>query len=137
MRPARALLLVLAAAAAAAPETDPAGVEVIDGGLAKLPCELAPDDGSEDKVVTVLWYRGRAVAPFYRYDTRKVPPHWTDPELGDRVFLQVTDDGRATLTLGTATVADDDAYRCRVKFAHSPEKTSEVNLTVVGEHLDL
>ncbi|KAB7493962.1 hypothetical protein Anas_05817 [Armadillidium nasatum] len=56
--------------------------------------------------------------------------HWCDPELEDRVDMQV-DYGNQGLLLHRIRSSDEGLYRCRVDFKASPTRNSRVRLDVI------
>lgn len=61
--------------------------------------------------------------------------HWRNTNvLGDRVTFEP---GRSVLLLSPVVSSDAVAYTCRLDFRINPTLTYRVNLTVIGEFLDL
>lgn len=109
--------------------------EATEGGMASLPCNITPIR-PPDTVSLVQWYRGNEENPFYKYDSRGVrAQHWVEPVLGDRFFLRMQENDKATLTISLSRLEDEDVYHCRVDFLRSPTRITHVNLTVIGECL--
>lgn len=106
--------------------------EATEGGSAALPCNLAAVH-PPDRVTMVQWYRGaNAEQPIYRYDLLGArPQHWSDPVLGDRVFMRLLDEERATLTMTPTKLADEDVYHCKVEFNRSPARVTHIQVIVI------
>ncbi|XP_026465096.1 nephrin-like [Ctenocephalides felis] len=112
--------------------------EAVQGGLARLPCDLTPTV-AQDKVYLVIWYKEGHKSPIYSFDSRdargnNLPDksvHWADETvLAGRAFFQATQNP-ATLAIEGARDSDTGAYHCRVDFQRSRTRYARVNLTVI------
>lgn len=121
-----------------APEPPVENSEATEGGQAKLPCPLEPLH-TTDKPTLVMWFKGASEGPIYKYDLRGVrPQHWSESGQENRLFFRVSDSSeRAELTIAPIRLTDEDLYRCQVDFFRSPTRITSVNLTVIGEYLDM
>ncbi|KAL7637586.1 UNVERIFIED_CONTAM: hypothetical protein RMT77_012314 [Armadillidium vulgare] len=103
------------------------------GGRALLPCDINPPTPT-DAPILVLFYVENKKTPIYSLDSRDSSLysayHWCDPELEDRVDMQV-DYGNQGLLLHRIRSSDEGLYRCRVDFKASPTRNSRVRLDVI------
>ncbi|XP_050712530.1 hemicentin-1-like [Eriocheir sinensis] len=128
------LLLLVASLTAAQLPQEPgqvAQVVVVEGGRARLPCDVtAPHPG--DTPILVLLYNGVTGMPIYSIDARKGPAeknaHWSG--LGERAEFDLTSRPPG-LVLSGVRAGDAGLYRCRVDFASSPTRNLAVSLNVV------
>ncbi|CAG0881461.1 unnamed protein product [Darwinula stevensoni] len=116
----------------------PKRVEVLEKGLARLPCDLqVPAHG--DNVVLVLWYKIGIRTPIYSFDVRgrdfmNAKKWWDEAHFGQGgrergKFLH--GDQQRPFTIQDVTEVDSGLYRCRVDFKFSPTRNGLVNLTVI------
>ena len=110
-------------------------VQAVQGGIAKLPCDIsAPIIG--DKIVLVIWFKEGMSTPIYSFDSRgKIldqARHWYDEmTLSGRATFQYNEEP-SKLTLNGIKDSDSGTYRCRVDFKSSPSRNQRINLTVIG-----
>nr|XP_022909798.1 nephrin-like [Onthophagus taurus] len=103
--------------------------EAKEGGIGKLPCVLTPVH-PPDLASSVVWFKENSEKPFYKYDVRNKRPLQED-NVNNKYRLQLLDEERAELSVGSVKMSDDGVYRCRVEFGRSPTRTTYVNLTII------
>ncbi|GJQ87849.1 hypothetical protein Trydic_g1121 [Trypoxylus dichotomus] len=107
-------------------------VEAKEGSNSKMICDMTPMY-LPDRVNLLLWYRGNALHPFYKYDTRNANPERDSDSSGSKYHLQILNDDRAELSVASVTILDEDIYHCRVEFFRSSSTVTHVNFTVIGK----
>ncbi|XP_075223885.1 uncharacterized protein LOC142325737 [Lycorma delicatula] len=122
-------------------------VQAVAGDAVFLPCDISITDdlpahqqGTQDAVLLVLWYREDLGTPIYSVDARerdfKHAEKWSDEHVfSNRAYFMPE---RRPAQLGVDNVRESDAgmYRCRVDFKIAQTRNSKVNLTVVGDEND-
>jgi len=127
-------------------ESNHVEIEAVQGGEARLPCDLVPSQPG-DSVYLVLWYKKDDKTPIYSYDSRSsgaggAPDLWSEPSVfGDRAkfidyngLQQSSGQPAQPAVLSISDVSkfhDEGEFTCRVDFRQSPTKYHRVRLAVI------